>query len=239
MRPTLLAALSASAIAMSSAAHALFVDFTAADTGDFPTTIPSYMTSVGGVTFTLTSPTGGLNANDEVTDPSRPFCTGAHAGAPDFSCASDGFGVGTGPVDGDEVGPNESLVLDISEAVKITHIYVLDLFAQDELPDTPEESARIDFGGNGTVDEEFGAIEVLLLDPNGFEAFAVTSPANMTNRIIFTAGIANDGAGVPDYALAGISFDLIPEERIPLPAALPLLLSGIAGLALFRRRRAA
>lgn len=239
MKTILIAALSASAIAISSWAHALFVDFTSVDTGDFPATVPSYGQTVSGVTFTLTSPTGGLNANDEVSDPSRPFCTGAHAGAPDFDCLSDGFGVGTGPVDGDEVGPGESLVLDISETVKITHIYVLDLFAQDMEPGTPEESAQIDFGGNGSVDEEFTAIEVLLVDPNGFEAYAVTSAANMTNRIVFTAGIENDGAGVPDYALAGISFDLIPEERIPLPAALPLLLSGIAGLTLLRRRRAA
>ncbi len=235
MKTRLFSAVAVSAFAIATSANALFVDFT--DTGVFPSPLSPVggpvTVSVGGIDVTVTGVNGAganqLNFDDTVTSPGAAFCTGGESGGPDFACLSDGAGIGG--FNPDEVDGQEQLIVDFSETVEITAVYLLDFFS---LSDADEEQANINFnnGSDLTVQPQnlFGV-------DNGYDP--VTGLSQTTTRVVFTASDGNDTFGVGDFAVGGIEFNLVEDARIPVPAALPLLLSGIAGLALFRRRRAA
>ena len=221
------AAAATAAMLAASPAYALLADFTLpeVDTGDFPTEVPSIAITVGGVTFTVSAMAPDMvNANDEITDPGGVACS-------TLACDTDGIGINGD----DEVLPDQMLIVDISEVVEVTAIYYLDLFF---VPGgTDQESALVDFGNNGSFDAEHAAQEAFASSLNGFGAFGGLSVT--TDAIKFTPGELNDEQGMADFALAGIEFNLIEEEPvIPVPAALPLMLTGVAGLVLFRRRLA-
>ncbi|GMG82498.1 hypothetical protein LNKW23_17110 [Paralimibaculum aggregatum] len=226
MNTRLLSIIAAAGIAVSTSANALFVDLT--DTSLFPAGPVGgpVATSVGGVTVTVTSSPNTLNFNDIIASPgTSAFCT---AGGGSFACDSDGAGIG-GP-NPDEINGDEVLTITFSEAVEITAFYLLDFFFDED----DEESAEIsyDSGPSDVVD----ATEVFVQFGNGF--FASTGLSRITSTVTFVALDSNDLQGVGDFAVAGLEFNLI-EREIPVPAALPLMLTGLAGLALYRRRRAA
>ena len=70
------------------------------------------------------------------------------------------------------------------------------------------------------------------LDSTSGVAFADLSSFGTLRSIIFD-NVASTGAG---YAYGDISYD---PAAVPLPAALPLLLAGLGGIAALRARRAA
>lgn len=239
MKTRLFSAVAVSAFAIATSANALFVDFT--DTAVFPSPLSPVggpvTVTVGGIDVTVTGVNGAsvnqLNFDDTVTSPGAAFCTGGESGGPDFACLSDGAGIGG--FNADEVDGQEQLTVDFSSTVAITAVYLLDFFSIDQ---NDEEQANIDFN-NGT-DITVQPQNLFGID-NGYDP--VTGLSQVTTRVTFTAGSGNDTFGVGDFAVAGIEFnslDLPPiDTRIPVPAALPLLLSGIAGLVLVRRRRSA
>ena len=229
MNTRLLSVLAASALAFSTSAHALFVDFTD-ESGNFTGTgLSSATVVVGGVTVTL-SATPAMNFSDNLADESSSdFCDGFSGtpSSPTFACDSDGAGIGDDEINGDEV-----LKVSFSKTVEVTAYYFLDFFFEVE----DEESANVDF--NNGFDEDVMADEPFEIDADGF--FERTGLSQNTSTVTFVALDSNDLQGVGDFALAGLEFNLIEgEPEIPVPAALPLILTGIAGLALFRRRRAA
>lgn len=249
MNTRLLPVLAASALlTFSTSAHAVLADLTSSvwtivdgttDTDGTPASAVLEAT-FGGVTVTLTSTGGNLNNLEDVADSGLGLCDGT------LDCDFDGFGVGTG-APGDEVGPNQTIKVTFSESVTVTDIYVLDMFfAEGEVS---QEGATADFTNGNIFD--LGADETFSTAGNGDASFDLSDGSQytvdtgsagdqLTTMIVFSNLDGNDGNGVGDFALAGIEFTVDEDPNpIPVPATLPLLLSGIAGLALYRRRRAA
>ena len=219
MKTQLLAFLAA--MGLGASANAALVDFTVPELNGGVT--PSAAVTVDGVTFTLTANPAQLNFNDSITNPAGAACS-------ILACANDGAGVAD-----DELTGAEVLTLTISEAVNITGLYFLDLFFDPSNSD--QESAIVDFNGDG-ADVELFANEMYSASENGFAFFMITDPdAALTSLVVFTVGALNDGIGRADYAFAGLTFEKIGAPEVPVPAALPLLLSGIAGLGFASRRR--
>ncbi|MEM9146412.1 MAG: hypothetical protein AAGC57_09450 [Pseudomonadota bacterium] len=236
MNKGLIYAFAGAAMLTGTSAHALFVDFT----GDAFSNIAAGDGSVmvtqnggpGGLDFTLMSTGGSIDTTESVADDQANFCLGTLGGSPDFSCAHDGIGIGSSDADNnrDEIDSDETLKVSISETVEITAIYLLDFF----FTNGDNELAFADYSGSS---QTFEPVENFDTSGNGFAAF--TGLSVTTNMITFSAGDGNDNQGVGDFALAGIEFNVIETEAIPLPGALPLLLTGIAGLGFFGWRRRA
>lgn len=87
---------------------------------------------------------------------------------------------------------------------------------------------------NGGGDGFFG--EILSTAPGGFLQLALADIVAdfqfSFNQLVFTAG--SDG-GVSDFAVAGLR--IADVNFVPVPAALPLALTGLVGLGLLGRRR--
>ena len=104
----------------------------------------------------------------------------------------------------------------------MTNVYGLDLFSNASATD--QEEMRV------TVGAAPGAVDAFL------QASSLSQPGfgdlqTMLKGSIFTfwAGVGNDGAGRPDFALAGVTI-----APIPLPASALLLLGAVGGLGAMR-----
>jgi hypothetical protein len=143
-------------------------------------------------------------------------------------CGGDGLGVGDDEVSGLGVESGETLTIEFGSELTIDTIYLLDLFTS--VDGTENEQAVILYdGGSVVVDADPDET------PNGdsgFRIFTFDNPVK-TGYLTFTAysgGDVNDQLGVNDYAVAGIS-------AVPLPAALPLFLTMLAGMGFLKWRR--
>lgn len=240
MKTAMISAVAGLAMFAGTPAHAVFVDFTAnvwdgIQAGDNTT---SSFNFVGGVGVTISSVGGNLDTS-ESNLPSGALCSTGVGGSPAFACQTDGVGIGidNNDIDRDEINGDEVLTITLSELVEVTAVYLLDFFF-DGASDN-QEQADVDFGDNG-VDETLAPEEAFnaLAPGNGFAPFFLTS-AEAATVITFQAGMGNDAAGNGDFAVAGIEFDIIEDRPIPVPAALPLLLTGLIGLGFVGRRRRA
>lgn len=200
------------------AAQANVIDFTSSSTG---TTGSLH----GGVTWTMTA-SGPLN-NSQAFDGVATSATNASGLAFD----RDGYGVG---LNDDEIttfpnGRMEWIKVTFSAPVLVNALYFLDLFIS---PDgSSQEIANASINGGFPVVSIF-ASDVFDNKAGGFAA-AAFKPISVS-EIFFTVLSSNDNVGFADGALAGIG--LAP---VPVPAAGLLLLGGLGGLAVVRRKRKA
>ena len=198
------------------AANANVIDFTSSSTG---TTGSLH----GGVTWTMTA-SGPLN-NSQAFDGVATSATNASGLAFD----TDGYGVG---LRDDEIttypnGRMEWIKVSFSAPVLVNALYFLDLFIA---PDgSSQEIANASINGGFPVVSIF-ASDVFGNRAPGF-ASATFKPISVS-EIFFTVLSSNDNVGFADGALAGIG--LAP---VPVPAAGLLLLGGLGGLAVVRRKR--
>lgn len=240
MKTGMISAVAGLAMLAGTPAHAVFVDFTALQWDGIQASdnVTSSSNLVGGVGVTVSSTGGNLDTSEPFL-PSGALCSTGVGGSPAFACQTDGIGIGldNSDPDRDEINGDEVLTITLSELVEVTAIYLLDFFFDGASEN--QEQAEVDFGGDG-VDEVLVPLEEfnVLAPGNGFAPFFLTSSEAAT-VITFHAGMGNDAAGDGDFAVAGIEFNIVEDRPIPVPAALPLLLTGLVGLGFIGRRRRA
>lgn len=202
--------------AVASAANAYVIDFTKASTGT------SGSLFQGAVSWQLTA-SGILNNSQAFDGTSAPSGTG-------LAFETDGYGVGRND---DEITTTpkgqEWIEITFSAPVLIDAVYFLDLFVSPDQSSYEVGQASIN-GGNPIV--SLAATEIARSGAPGFVA-STFAPIYAT-VIRFTMLSSNDSFGYADGALAGIGI-----APVPVPAAGVLLLGGLAGLGLLRRRRKA
>lgn len=143
----------------------------------------------------------------------------------------DGDGLGIGD---DEITIGETITVTFDKAIRLTGIYVLDLFKGMHEGELGKEIAY------STGDFLFTLIATQTKETGnnaGFKYAAVDSGAFNVTSITFKAKATNQFGddGKRDYALAGLDFEIAP---VPVPAAGLLLLTAVGGLAAARRRKA-
>lgn len=175
--------------------------------------------SFAGTTYSVTATGGSLNASQGQDG------TTCHT----LACVGDGLGVGD-----DEIAPNQSIKIAFGKKININKIFLLDLFTSTD--GSTRERATVSWNG-GSVDINADLAE----RPGTDSGFLVYTFAGLilTDYLEFTAPFlgldVNDGLGVNDYAVAGVS-------AVPLPAAFPLFASALGFMGLlswWRRRRTA
>ncbi|MBI1365644.1 MAG: VPLPA-CTERM sorting domain-containing protein [Alphaproteobacteria bacterium] len=211
MRVLLAAGAVAGALTLACAANAALLDFTSGAAG-----VPTG--TVAGVSYAITS--NGVVTNNEAQDGSSCFGHG-------LACEIDGLGVGDDEITGgapNTLQTGEWLTVTFDRQVRLTGVAVLDLFYSNR----GAEAATIAWqGGSATI----SAAE---LEDSGLSGFAALNfiTGVLTNFVSFTAANLFGDNGNNDYAVAALSY-----EPVPLPAALPLFLAGLAGLGFARARK--
>lgn len=170
---------------------------------------------IDGVTVTLT-PTGGVLAADTIPGNPNPPCTGTI----DLACNQDGVGITQTGAGDDEVGLNngENLKITFSSAVTLKAIGFLDLF--NESPAAEKASWKVNGGATNSVTGT-------ATDTIGWYLVSSLTVLGVTTLDFF---IDATSPGNSDFALAYIEFiKPNPSSDVPVPAALPLLASGLLG----------
>ncbi len=192
----------------SSAAFAVTLDFT---TG----ALPFQGTEFGGWTLTFV--------------PNQPNVSEAGPGlinldnGDTLAGTTDGVGIITDELNGDTL---QYAVLEFTDGrdVRLTNLYGLDLFSNATAKD--QEEMRV------TVGAAPGAVDASLMASSTAQPGFGDLKTNLVgNMFTFWAGEGNDGAGKPDFALAGATI-----APVPLPASALLLLGAVGGLGVMRRR---
>jgi hypothetical protein len=205
-------------------AGAATIDFTNASTGKTGT--------VGSVTWTMSSNIGTPN-NSQLFDGQGSNLTGTG-----LALQRDGYGVRSS-IDNsrkdDEItsmrGGMEAITLTFSKAVSVTAVSFLDLYLTYSGGIGEVGYAMFDDGttvsaGGTDIANSHGSLRA------GYASAAFA--AVKTTTIRFFIGLSNDQQGLADGALASV--DVAP---VPVPGAGLLLLGGLGGLAIVRRRRRA
>ncbi len=158
---------------------------------------------------------------------------------PPLAGARDGFGVGDDEITGGAT-PAQSITVSWTNPLSITAIYLLDFFTNNQATNDVgfTEQAVITIGGNsatffatrtgGNTTGDF-TITAAMLSAAGLSTTGITSIGFSAVACASIAGCGSNGSN-NDYAVAGI-------QAVPVPAALPLLLTALAGLGLVARRR--
>jgi hypothetical protein len=141
---------------------------------------------------------------------------------------------------GDSVGFVESYLIDVPSAIAGAYLFSLNLSSTNGLDDL---SARIySYGPNvnttlGTLAAPANGTLVSSWSNavNGSVSSTTINPTNLTAGLYVLEVVGQLSTGATSGSLSG-QFSV---EPVPLPAALPLLLSGLAGLGRFTRRRSA
>lgn len=200
--------------AAASVANAYVIDFTSASTGH------SGSLFQGAVTWQLSS-SGILNNSQAFDGNTTPTGTG-------LSFETDGYGVGRND---DEISTwptrHEWIEITFSAPVLIDAIYFLDLFVAPDGSSTEVGKASVN---NGNPLVLLAATDIAGTGAPGFVE-ATFGPV-YASVIRFTVLGTNDNFGVADGALAGIGI-----APVPVPAAGLMLMGGLVGLGLLRRRR--
>ncbi|MEX0645485.1 MAG: hypothetical protein WD076_09250 [Parvularculaceae bacterium] len=197
----------AAALALAGTANAALLDFT--DTTAFPN--GTTMGSIAGANYLLSAAGGAISygqAQDGSTCPAT------------LACDRDGLGIGDDEVT--NIASGESMTISFDQFVNITAIHLLDLFIGEGV-----EMATVAHSGGSFV---INALDAGGLGLSGYALFA--SGVVTTNFLTFTGVNIFGDDGSNDYALAALEV-----EAVPVPGALPLLLSGLAGLSFAARRR--
>ncbi|MEL6683357.1 MAG: VPLPA-CTERM sorting domain-containing protein [Pseudomonadota bacterium] len=201
-----IAAIATATVLSSSAAFAVTLDFT---TG----ALPFSGTELGGWTLTFVPDAPDVS---ETGPGLLPLANGDT-----LAGTTDGVGILGDELDG---GGMQYAVLTFVEEVFLTNVYGLDHFANATVND--QEEMRV------TVGAVPGAIDAsLMATDTGGIGFSDLVTSLRGTTFTFWAGEGNDGAGKPDFALAGVTV-----APIPLPASALLLLGAVGGLGAMRRR---
>ncbi|HXI87922.1 MAG TPA: VPLPA-CTERM sorting domain-containing protein [Parvularculaceae bacterium] len=169
--------------------------------------------TIDGVHYDV-SATGGAITNSQAQD-------GNTCGTTDLACEVDGLGVNDDEVS-DMIKTGESITIDFGQKVAITGIALLDLF---QSYNGIEEAVITWDGGSFSI---FGS-EIV---NSGASGLATWIGSIITTSITFTASNIFGDDGINDFAVAALRV-----EAVPLPAALPLFLAGLAGLGFARGRK--
>ncbi len=205
-------------ICLQAPAHALTVDFTNSahfSSGDYSQTY----TPFGGGSLTV----GLLPADNSLTFQNF---DGDATVNPNLAFDNDGIGIGDDEI---TVG-DEEVTVTFSQTVSVLGFYFLDLFKSQNTTD--EEVALV--YNNGSLVGTFNAD--LQFQQQGGYRYAASPMQILADTLVFKADIGNDSVGKADYALAAIDV-----QPIPVPAALPLFGTALAGIGFFgwRRKRTA
>lgn len=205
-------------VTVAGAAHAALLDFTDSSWSDMDGQ-SSYAFDVGGISGTITSSPTLINLTDWDGGTNTQGLVGNYDG------------IGISPGDGDEVGGSEALTITFDSSVNVTRIDFLDLFKTN---DSDYEQVSVS-ASDGTV------FTFSQNTSNTGTAGYFTTADTWTgfagiNSLTFSAvGPSDDtGSRANDFALAAVEV-----AAVPIPAALPLFLSALAGLGFvgFRRRK--
>ena len=219
------------------AAMAAILDFTTSGSPVNPVPVGDGISGAfGTLGYTLTATGGSLTRSEGAVGD----CGGI------LACDIDGYGVGDDEIKGD----SQTMTLAFDRSVWINEIYFLDLFAknQDALDDTSldnefTETAKIelfDLSDALVATFLYDAIELKQVN-GGFGLFDIPGVENSIQaaKLVFSGTKKYGDDGSNDYALAGVFVNDIDVNVVPVPAALPLLLTGLAGFGVmsWRRRR--
>lgn len=206
----LLTAAAAVCVTAASAASAAVVDFTASN---------STSGSVGSIGWSLT----GSPGDTIIFGDNGPGSVGVLAGLND--------GVGLNDDEISEGGQYLTVVFD--RPVRLTGFWALDLF-RDGARDTDPETAQVYAGSTptGAPLASLAATEVKIIGTPGV-GFGFLGGLNFVGTTFTFNELdgGNDGAGVGDYALAGLEI-----AAIPVPAGGLMFGTALLGLGLLRRR---
>lgn len=124
--------------------------------------------------------------------------------------------------------PTEWATLTFTTDVILTNVYGLDHFKDANRDADDQEEMRVTVGAvPGTIDAFKDATA-----PCCNVGFSDLETNLVGSVFTFWAGSGNDAAGLPNWALAGVTV-----QPIPLPASAFLLLGAVGGLAAMRRRK--
>lgn len=158
------------------------------------------------------------------TTPSLAFAGGAVTGSADVNVLNfNGLGI-VGGISNNVVDNNETINFAFTAPVVNVSYHVVS-------------------AGNGDGDGDVGdrLLEVFGLGGVSLGVFAqngvgTTTLSDLVGAAIITrfSVMAN---GLDNFRISSISFDLAPQSEVPLPAALPLFLAGLAGFGAISRKR--